>query len=900
MANDTLFSSAFSREPLAARMRPRNLDEYIGQDHIVGKGRLLRRAIAADQLTSVIFYGPPGSGKTTLARVIANHTRSNFITLNAVLTGVQDIRNAIKQAEDHFNLYGRRTILFVDEVHRWNKSQQDALLPWVENGTLILIGATTENPFFEVNKALVSRSRVFQLKPLTEEDLKKAATQALTDLDRGYGKWKVTFEEGALEHLIQTANGDARSLLNALELAVETTPEKWDPEANPPVPAPGSTIFISKEAAEESIQKKVVLYDRDGDYHYDIISAFIKSLRGRDPDAAMYWLARMVRAGEDPHFIFRRMLISACEDTGLAAPNAITIVESCAAAFDRVGLPEGRYFLAHAALYLSTAPKSNSSMAFFDALSSVEKEDAEVPNHLKDSSRDAEGFGHGAGYLYPHAYRDHWVAQQYLPDSLMGRVFYTPSTQGYEKQIRDDVLSRRELQIAAILEHPEPLDSAKTGSKNADYNLPEPGAPERSATAKSCATSEFGANPISEWWIAEHFKGGTIKKEENLTFSPEDTVREGALERADKQWRSRLDTNRAEILLGIRDTMVSMASLVRHHRSLIWNADDGLLLWEVERKTPEGVTCGVCRSQKGAEVLMQYARTLGDLDKPVLLSRPESENHAMLSPREFYRLIFKFQYEGTIFDRIFFRDPFINIQSIQAMAEAFMCIANPEKLKVFAQEGEDTDRIKYDADDYDKYDAENEKATQTQNGTFANYGYTNGYQGYSGSAGGGSKIESPLAEGWKIVISQKIPSTGQRISRLIREQILTPASAAPYEEILSKMEDAENAFFNDEQNSLFNWNTQTIATIFEEHGFAVNSASKIVNEKRRITQGEIQKWFDTATSSYANFLVERTGTLELKKLISLLQNAAENMLFTWQSETAYFTVSAKEAAGQNP
>ena len=427
--SDLFDASKTQKEPLAARLRPRNLDEYIGQDHIVGKGRLLRRAIAADQLTSVIFYGPPGCGKTTLARVIANHTKSNFITLNAVLTGVAEIRSAIKQADDYFKLYGKRTILFVDEVHRWNKAQQDALLPWVENGTIILIGATTENPFFEVNKALVSRSRVFQLKPLTKEDLFKAANFALNEVERGYGHWNVEFEKGALEHLVDTANGDARSLLNALELAVETTPEKWDPYNANPVPAWGSTIFISKETAEESIQKKVVLYDRDGDYHYDIISAFIKSLRGRDPDAAMYWLARMVRAGEDPHFIFRRMLISACEDTGLADPNAVCIVENCAQAFDRVGLPEGRYFLAHAALYLSTCPKSNSSMAFFDALSSVEKEDAEVPNHLRDSSRDAEGFGHGNGYLYPHAYRDHWVAQQYLPSELVGRVFYTPTSQ---------------------------------------------------------------------------------------------------------------------------------------------------------------------------------------------------------------------------------------------------------------------------------------------------------------------------------------------------------------------------------------------------------------------------------------------------------------------------------------
>ena len=429
-------SSQTKESPLAARMRPRNLDEYIGQDHIVGKGRLLRRAIAADQLTSVIFYGPPGTGKTTLAKVIANHTKSNFITLNAVLTGVQNIRDAIKTAEEHRNLYGHKTILFVDEVHRWNKSQQDALLPWVENGTFILIGATTENPFFEGNKALVSRSRVFQLKPLTNDDLKKAALNAIFDKERGYGRWQIEFEEGALEHLIETANGDARSLLNALELAVETTPEQWNPDARICQPPEGSKIFISMETAEESIQKKVVLYDKDGDYHYDTISAFIKSLRGRDPDAALYWMARMVRAGEDPNFIFRRMIISACEDTGLADPNALTVVESCARAFDRIGMPEGRYMLAQAALYLATAPKSNSSMAFFDALASVEKEDAEVPNHLKDSSRDTEGFGHGAGYLYPHAYRDHWVAQQHLPNTLKGNDIYTPATQENESQIR--------------------------------------------------------------------------------------------------------------------------------------------------------------------------------------------------------------------------------------------------------------------------------------------------------------------------------------------------------------------------------------------------------------------------------------------------------------------------------
>ena len=457
---EDLFDSQkdISQEPLAARMRPRTLDEYIGQDHIVGKNRLLRRAIQADRLSSVIFYGPPGTGKTTLARVIANHTKSNFVTLNAVLAGVSQIRASIDAAAEQRKLYGRRTILFVDEVHRWNKSQQDALLPWVENGTIILIGATTENPFFEVNKALVSRSRVFQLKPLEEADLKKAALAAMADKERGYGKWHIEFEKGALEHLIETAAGDARSLLNALELAVETSVPSWPPEE-------GLSIFITAEAAEESIQKKVVLYDRDGDYHYDVISAFIKSLRGRDPDAAMYWLARMIAAGESPDFIFRRMLISACEDTGLADPHAVSVVASCAAAFDRVGMPEGQYHLAHAALYLATAEKSNSSLCFFDALAAVEKENAEVPNHLKDPSRDAEGFGHGAGYFYPHSYKDHWIAQQYLPDTLSGKVFYTPGKCGYEKEIREDVLRRRELQVAAILEEAE-NDEELTGCLN--------------------------------------------------------------------------------------------------------------------------------------------------------------------------------------------------------------------------------------------------------------------------------------------------------------------------------------------------------------------------------------------------------------------------------------------------
>lgn len=456
MSND-LFEAAAATErlPLAARMRPRSLDEYIGQEHIVGKGRLLRRAIQADRLSSVIFFGPPGTGKTTLAQVIANHTKSNFLSLNAVLAGVQQIRDAIASAEQYKKLYGKPTILFVDEVHRWNRAQQDALLPWVENGTVIFIGATTENPFFEVNKALVSRSRVFQLKALTDADLYRTVKRCLQDTERGYGKWKVSFTEGALEHLVETAAGDARSLLNALELAVETSVDHWPPPA-------GTEIIIDMQAAEESIQQKAVLYDKDGDYHYDIISAFIKSIRGSDPDAALYWLARMVRAGESPHFIFRRMLISACEDIGLADPHALTVVTSAAAAFDRIGLPEGRYHLTHAALYLATCPKSNSSLGFFDALKAVEKEQTEVPNHLKDANRDGESLGHGEGYLYPHAYRDHWIAQQYLPDELIGRVFYTPGYTGYEEKIRNEVLAKRETQLAAIHEAAEGKKDAFT------------------------------------------------------------------------------------------------------------------------------------------------------------------------------------------------------------------------------------------------------------------------------------------------------------------------------------------------------------------------------------------------------------------------------------------------------
>jgi len=432
--------------PLADRMRPRTLDEFIGQQHILGEGRLLRRAIQIDQLSSLIFYGPPGTGKTTLARIIANTTKAQFISINAVLSGVKDIRESIERAQELLSLYGKRTILFVDEVHRFNKAQQDALLPHVENGVLILIGATTENPYFEVNKALVSRSRIFQLQSLTSEDLKNVALQALHDRERGYGNRTVVMDDDALEHLVQVASGDARGVLNALELAVETT-----------TPGGDGTVHLTRGTIEDSIQKRAVLYDKDGDAHYDTISAFIKSLRGSDPDAALYWMAKMLYAGEDPRFIFRRMLILAGEDVGMADPRAIGIVMDAARAFDYVGLPEGRYHLAHACLYLATAPKSNSSMGFFDAIATVsaEKQD-DVPNHLRDASRDKEGFGHGAGYLYPHAYRDHWVAQQYLPDALQGKIFYQPSDQGYEEEIRHSVSCMREARIEAMVENDDP------------------------------------------------------------------------------------------------------------------------------------------------------------------------------------------------------------------------------------------------------------------------------------------------------------------------------------------------------------------------------------------------------------------------------------------------------------
>ena len=428
--------------PLADRMRPRTLDEFVGQEHILGEGKLLRRAIQADRVTSLLLYGPPGTGKTTLARIIANTTESHFTSMNAVLSGVKDIREAIGAAQRRLELHRQRTILFVDEVHRFNKAQQDALLPHVENGTVIFIGATTENPYFEVNKALVSRSRVFELVTLTEDDLRAVAHQALTDPERGYGDRDVNLAADALDHLVDVANGDARSLLNALELAVETTEPDGD-----------GVVHIDLAVAEDSIQQRAVLYDKEGDAHFDTISAFIKSLRGSDPDAALYWLARMVYAGEDPRFLLRRMLIFAAEDVGLADPRALQVAQSAATGFEYVGMPEGQFLLAECCLYLATAPKSNSAFAYFDALKHVQDEQTgDVPNHLKDASRDKAGLGHGVGYKYPHAYREGYVPEQYLPPEMQGLYFYAPREAGYEQRIAERLQRLRERDVEESIE----------------------------------------------------------------------------------------------------------------------------------------------------------------------------------------------------------------------------------------------------------------------------------------------------------------------------------------------------------------------------------------------------------------------------------------------------------------
>jgi putative ATPase len=404
---------------------------------------MLQRAVMADRLfSSIILWGPPGTGKTTLAQIIANYSKSYFVSISAVMAGKSELKTIIDEALERRRLYNKRTILFVDEVHRWNRAQQDALLPNIENGLVILIGATTQNPYFDVIPALVSRSRVFSLKPLDEKALAAILQNALLDKERGYGNIPIDIENDARDHLIQICGGDARNLLNALELAVESTPKGED-----------GHIHISLLDAQESIQKRAVRYDHDADEHYDTISAFIKSVRGSDPDAALYWLAKMLYAGEDPRFILRRLLILAGEDIGQADPQALLVAASAAYAFEYVGLPEGVFPIVEATLYLETAPKSNSSLAYFEALKEIEQNGAQpVPIHLMDGNRDKNTLGHGKGYQYPHEFPDRFVPQQYLPASLFGKVFYEPSEQGREKMIAEKIAQWRQIQTQALKE----------------------------------------------------------------------------------------------------------------------------------------------------------------------------------------------------------------------------------------------------------------------------------------------------------------------------------------------------------------------------------------------------------------------------------------------------------------
>ena len=414
--------------PLASRLRPRTLDEVVGQQHIIGKDKLLYRAIKADKLGSVIFYGPPGTGKTTLAKVIANTTQADFKQINATVAGKKDMEEVVTEAKNNMGMYGRRTILFVDEIHRFNKGQQDYLLPFVEDGTLTLIGATTENPYFEVNGALLSRSRIFELKPLEKDDIKQLIYRPVTDSERGMGTYRVKIDEDAADFLADTANGDARAALNAVELGVLTTERSED-----------GLIHIDLAAAQECIQKRAVRYDKDGDNHYDTISAFIKSMRGSDPDAAVYYLARMLYAGEDIKFIARRIMICASEDVGNADPQALNVAVSAALAAERIGLPEAQIILSQAASYVACAPKSNAAyVAIQNAMENVKTtRTMPVPVHLQDRHyKGAAKLGHGEGYKYAHDYPKHYVKQQYLPDGMEGTVFYEPSDNGYEKQIK--------------------------------------------------------------------------------------------------------------------------------------------------------------------------------------------------------------------------------------------------------------------------------------------------------------------------------------------------------------------------------------------------------------------------------------------------------------------------------
>ena len=554
--------------PLADRLRPRTLEEFVGQETILGPGRLLRRAIAADRVGNLILHGPPGVGKTTLARIIAGTTRAHFASLNAVLAGVKELRAEVDAAQRRLGEHGLRSLLFIDEVHRFNSAQQDALLPWVENGTVTLIGATTENPFFEVNKALVSRSRLFRLQPLEAADLRQLLERALADPERGYGDRSVVLEPGAAAHLLDVAGGDARSLLNALELAVETT----EADAN-------GVIHINLAIAEESIQQRAVLYDKQGDAHFDTISAFIKSLRGSDADAALFWLARMVEAGENPRFIFRRMLIAAGEDVGLADPQAVVVVEACAAAFERVGLPEGLYPLAQAALYLAGAEKSNSVLGFFDALKTVRTAARQaVPSPLRDASRDGKAFGDGVGYRYPHAYTDHWVAQTYLPTALQGEVFWQPGDLGWEGALKGRLRQRRAAQLAAAAE------------------------------------TQAEAGPMVQ---------------ETLSSSPDDPQLERWLQRQAAAEGERLDLLRRRFWQGVR--------WQRHDRVLILEARS--LLWALDplEATPEGGLLITVPHRSGQERLQAQLHLLDALRQPRLcVVAPEQPNQlaAQLDPAE--------------------------------------------------------------------------------------------------------------------------------------------------------------------------------------------------------------------------------------------------------------------------
>lgn len=415
--------------PLASRMRPTTLDEVVGQKHIIGKDKLLYRAIKADKLGSVIFYGPPGTGKTTLAKVIANTTSARFEQINATVAGKKDMEEIVKNAKDSIGMYGQKTILFVDEIHRFNKSQQDYLLPFVEDGTITLIGATTENPYFEVNNALLSRSRIFELKPLEKQDIRELVMRAVYDTEKGMGTYSADITDETADFLADVANGDARAALNAVELGILTTDKSDD-----------GKIHITIDVAAECIQKRVVRYDHDGDNHYDTISAFIKSMRGSDPDAAVYYLARMLYAGEDVKFIARRIMICASEDVGNADPNALVVAVSAAQAVERIGMPESQIILSQAAAYVATAPKSNAAyMGIAKAMKTVaDTRTMPVPAHLQDRHyKGAEKLGHGLGYKYAHDYPNHYVTQQYLPDGMEGMRFYEPSENGYEKKIRE-------------------------------------------------------------------------------------------------------------------------------------------------------------------------------------------------------------------------------------------------------------------------------------------------------------------------------------------------------------------------------------------------------------------------------------------------------------------------------